>query len=90
MRSPARSAVKRSGMGVAKTLTATTTGTRRRMTKMKNSGKIVALIEAYIELAQTHSYNDSQIIDALTDIFDREELEELGYAEFIRSYFEED
>lgn len=57
---------------------------------MKNSGKIVALIEAYIELAQTHSYDDSQIIDALTDIFDREEFEELGYAEFIRSYFEED
>ena len=57
---------------------------------MKNSGKIAALIDAYIELAQAHSYDDSQIIDALTDIFDREELEELGYAEFIRAYFEED
>lgn len=57
---------------------------------MKNSRKIVALIDAYIELAQAHSYDDSQIIDALTDIFDREELEELGYAEFIRAYFEEE
>lgn len=57
---------------------------------MKNSGKIVALIEAYIELARDFSYDDTQIIDALTDIFDREELEELGYADFIRAYFEED
>lgn len=57
---------------------------------MKNSRKIVALIDAYIELAQANSYNDSEIIDDLTDIFDREELEELGYAEFIRAYFEED
>jgi len=57
---------------------------------MKNSGKIVALIEAYIELAQDNSYDDSKIIDALTDIFNREELEELGYAEFVRAYFEED
>ena len=57
---------------------------------MKNSEKIVALIEAYIELAQNHSYNDSQIIDALTDIFDRKELEDLGYGEFIRAYFEEE
>lgn len=57
---------------------------------MRNSEKTFALIEAYIELAQRHSYNDSQIIDSLTDIFDRDELEELGYSEFIRAYFEED
>lgn len=56
---------------------------------MKNSKKIAALIDAYIELAQAHSYDDSQIIDALTDIFDRKELEELGYAEFIKNYFED-
>lgn len=57
---------------------------------MENNGKIIALIDAYIELAQAHSYNDSQIIDALTDIFDRNELEMLGYAGFIQPYYEEE
>lgn len=57
---------------------------------MKNNEQIKALIDAYIELAQENSYDDSQIIDSLTDIFDREELEELGYADFIQSYFDED
>ncbi len=57
---------------------------------MGNNGKIIALIDAYIELAQAHSYNDSQIIDALTDIFDRDELEMLGYAGFIQPYYEEE
>lgn len=32
-------------------------------------------------------FDDSQIIDALTDIFDKEELDELGYADFIKDYF---
>ncbi len=57
---------------------------------MKSIEKTAALLDAYIELAQEVGYSDSQIIDALMDIYDREELEQLGYADFIRSYFEED
>ena len=55
---------------------------------MKTGDKIRALIDAYIELARNDHYNDSQIIDALTDIFDREELEEYGYGDFIKAYFD--
>ena len=54
---------------------------------MKSNEKISALIDAYIELAQNHHYNDSQIIDSLTDIFDEEELKDLGYGDFIFNYF---
>ena len=54
---------------------------------MKSSEKISALIDAYIELAQNHHYNDSQIIDSLADIFDEEELVELGYGDFVHDYF---
>lgn len=54
---------------------------------MKATEKISALIDAYIELAHNHFYNDSQIIDALTDIFDEEELGRLGFSDFIECYF---
>ena len=50
--------------------------------------KIKALIDAYIELAQNEYYNDSQIIDALSDIVDREELEMYGFGDFIKSFFD--
>lgn len=50
--------------------------------------KAKALIDAYIELGQAEQYDDSQIIDALTDIFNRSELEDLGYGEFIKDYFD--
>lgn len=54
---------------------------------MKANEKIAALIDSYIELAQNHHYDDSQIIDALTDIFDEEELSVLGYGDFIQKHF---
>lgn len=54
---------------------------------MNPKEKVTALIGAYIELAQAHSYDDSQIIDALTDIFDEEELEELVFGSFVEEYF---
>lgn len=54
---------------------------------MKFSEKVKSLIDAYIELGQRTGFDDSQIIDALTDIFDKEELDELGYADFIKDYF---
>ena len=46
--------------------------------KIKFSEKVKALIDAYIELGQRTCFDDSQIIDALTDIFDKEELDELN------------
>lgn len=55
---------------------------------MWKSQKGCALLDAYIELAQRENYDDTQIIDALTDIFDRHELEELGFGNFVRNYFE--
>lgn len=51
---------------------------------MKANEQIIALIDAYIELAKRHSYKDSQIIDALTDIFEEDELVSLGYGEFLK------
>lgn len=49
-----------------------------------------AFVGAYIEELQEAGFDDSQIIDRLTDVFFRDELEELGYGDFIRAYFEED
>ena len=56
---------------------------------MWKSQKVSALINAYIELAQRENYDDAQIIDALTDIFYQHELEELGFENFVRNYFED-
>lgn len=55
---------------------------------MTTKDKIIALIDAYIEIAQRENYDDSQIIDSLTDIFDRSELEEYGFRDFIKDYFD--
>lgn len=57
---------------------------------MKAREQTAALINAYIELAQRHSYDDSQIIDALTDIFDEEELVDLGFGSFVEDYFHQE
>ena len=54
---------------------------------MKINEKISALIDAYIELAQEHHYDDSQIIDSLTDIFDEKELKDFGFGNFVYNYF---
>ena len=54
---------------------------------MKSNEKFSALIDAYIELAQNHHYDDSQIFDSLTDIFDENELVELGFGDFVHNYF---
>ncbi|MCL2798644.1 MAG: hypothetical protein FWD58_11470 [Firmicutes bacterium] len=49
---------------------------------MKGNEKIRALIDAYIEVCR-ENYEDTQILMALSDIFDINELVELGYADFI-------
>lgn len=51
--------------------------------------KVGRLISAYIEVCQGNFYDDAQIIDTLADIFTREELETLGFGEFVRDYFED-
>ena len=50
---------------------------------MRKTEQIRALIDAYIELAQNHGYRSQQILDALTDIFEEDELIDLGYEDFI-------
>lgn len=51
--------------------------------------KVGRLISAYIEVCQGDFYDDAQIIDTLAGIFTREELETLGFGEFVRDYFED-
>lgn len=48
-----------------------------------------SFVGAYIEEMQEAGFDDSQIIDKLTDTFTRRELEALGYGDFIRAYFDE-
>ena len=55
----------------------------------KCAEKVSSLISAYIELAQQNFYDDAQIIDDLTGIFTRKDLEELGYGDFIKDYFDD-
>lgn len=56
-------------------------------TKWKNKTK--AMVSEYISVCQQECYNDAQIIDVLAEIFTREELESLGYGDFIRNYFDD-
>lgn len=51
--------------------------------------KVGRLISSYIEVCQDDFYDDAQIIDTLAGIFTREELETLGFGEFVRDYFED-
>lgn len=55
----------------------------------KCAEKESSLISAYIELAQQNFYDDAQIIDDLSGIFTRKDLEELGYGDFIKDYFDD-
>lgn len=52
--------------------------------------KVSALVGKYIENCQEAFDNDSDIIDGLTEIFTREELEDLGYGDFIKDYFDDE
>ena len=45
------------------------------------------MVREYIAICQQECYDDAQIIDVLAEIFTREELESLGYGDFIRNYF---
>lgn len=45
------------------------------------------MVREYIAVCQQECYDDAQIIDVLAEIFTREELESLGYGDFIKDYF---
>ena len=51
--------------------------------------KSKAMVREYIAVCQQECYDDAQIIDVLAEIFTREELESLGYGDFIRNYFDD-
>lgn len=51
--------------------------------------KISELIDAYIEMGQDACHDDAEIIDGLLDIFTPEELDELGFGDFIKDYMED-
>ena len=51
--------------------------------------KSKAMVREYIAICQQECYDDAQIIDVLAEIFTREELESLGYGDFIRNYFDD-
>lgn len=58
------------------------------MITLKNE-QVTRLIDEYISAMQATHHDDSQIIDILADIFDRSELEQLGYGDFVKDYFDE-
>lgn len=49
--------------------------------------KSKAMVREYIAVCQQECYDDAQIIDVLAEVFTREELESLGYGDFVRDYF---
>lgn len=53
---------------------------------MDKTEQLKCLLNAYIEVCQGVPFDDSQIIDALMDIIEPEELVELGYSDFIKEY----
>ena len=56
---------------------------------MKKEDQIRALIDAYTELAEVKGCSERSTMEALLDIFDSEELIELGYAERVHAYLKE-
>lgn len=56
---------------------------------MKKNDQLRALIDAYTELAECSGCSERSTMLALFDIFDSDELAELGYAERVKAYNEE-
>ena len=51
--------------------------------------KVSRLIDAYIRVGLEDCHNDTDIIDALAEIFTYEELKDFGAGGFVRDYFED-
>jgi len=56
---------------------------------MKKNDQIRAMINAYTELAESQNISERSTMEALMDIFDPNELAELGYQERIIAYLRE-
>ncbi len=56
---------------------------------MKKNDQIRAMINAYTELAESQSLSERSTMEALLDIFDPNELVELGYQERVNAYLRE-
>ena len=51
--------------------------------------KVSRLIDSYIRVGLEDCHNDTDIIDALAEIFTYEELKDFGAGGFVRDYFED-
>ncbi len=56
---------------------------------MKKNDQIRAMINAYTELAESQSLSERSTMEALLDIFDPNELAELGYQKRVIAYLRE-
>ena len=56
---------------------------------MKKNDQIRAMINAYTELAESQNISERSTMEALMDIFDPNELAELGYQERVIAYLRE-
>ena len=56
---------------------------------MKANDKLRALIDAYSELAEYTACSERGTMESLLDIFDPEELVNLGYYDRVKAYFDE-
>lgn len=56
---------------------------------MKSNDKLCALIDAFTDLAEKTGYCERATMESLLDIFDPDELAELGYEERVRVYLAE-
>ena len=58
---------------------------------MKNiKTKMEELIDLFIDGCQSSQWDDAEIIEDLLTIFTREDLEECGFGDFIKAYFDEE
>lgn len=58
---------------------------------MKNiKTKMGELISLFIDGCQSSYMDDAEIIDELLTVFTREDLEECGFGDFIKAYFDEE
>ncbi len=56
---------------------------------MKKNDQIRAMINVYTELAESQSLSERSTMEALLDIFDPNELAELGYQKRVIAYLRE-
>ena len=76
-------------LGVRIMLTALPVNTSEGETTVKKNDQIRALVNAFTDLADNVCHSERATMEALLDIFDPEELSELGYADRVKAYLKE-